>query len=254
MRNQRWVECGLRILLVQGLLLAGGCDDDDDEDPGTGGTVVTNIVNGNPVVVTNQPSADGNSTSGDGMLAPQLVSPANLGVVDLFKQDGTAPVDFRWAPVAGAASYVMELNGEDTTVAGTTVRKNLGMGEYEWRVWARNAAGAPGPASGKSRFGVMPVSFLAAPVVLEPDDGTVRNLYKQGGTVRVYFEWIPVAGADYYVVEINGVQAQVRMGDTVLIRDLGIGSYRWRLWSVDPRGRNGSAIPMRTLTVQSVSL
>ncbi len=252
-------RAGLPVLLAVGLGWGvAGCGDDDEEE--AGGTVVTNIVNGIPVVVTNAP-ADGNNPAGEvpgdgantGLAAPQLVAPANMALVDLFKQGGTTPVDFRWTPVAGAASYVFELNGTVVASAITpdaTHRRDLPMGEYEWRVWARNAAGAAGPASGKNRFGVMPANFLAAPVVLEPDDGTVRDLFKQGGAVTVYFEWIFVPGADYHVVEINGAQTQVRMGESVLIRDLGVGVYRWRVWGVDPQGRKGPAIGTRILTMR----
>lgn len=147
----KWLK-GLCVgLLAVGVAFATiGCSDDDDDDASGGGTtvvVVTNVVDGATVVVTNVVEAP------PALVAPQLVSPEDDWKVNTFLLAGTGyEVEFEWTAVPGAVAYVFELDGVETVLTGTTTTEELGYGEYDWRVWARNADGANGPKSAKFSF------------------------------------------------------------------------------------------------------
>ena len=147
MKETRWWTCFCTGLLALACAVSmTACSDGDDDDDDSGGVVVvTNVVNGTTVVVTN--------AAPQALVAPQLVSPADgteySAIVIL---DPGFNVNFEWTAVPGAASYVIELNGVQTPVAGTQITLEKGYGEYKWRVWAKDADGASGPASGKFSF------------------------------------------------------------------------------------------------------
>lgn len=155
MKMIQWLKWMMIGLLAVGVAFATiGCDDDDDHDSGGGTTVVvvTNVVDGTTVVVTNIVEAPPE------LVAPQLISPEDGFEANVLLLAGTGPdVEFQWSAVPGAAAYVFELDGDQTVVTGTTRTEELGFGDYEWRVWARDASGANGPASGKFEFGIHPV-------------------------------------------------------------------------------------------------
>lgn len=153
----KWMTIGL---LAVGVAFATiGCDDDDDDDDASsGGTtvvVVTNVVDGTTVVVTNVVEAP------PALVAPQLISPEDGWSDNVLLIAGTGyELEFQWSAVPGAAAYVFELNGDQTVVSGTTRTEELDFGDYEWRVWARDANGANGPASGKFDFGIHPLILV----------------------------------------------------------------------------------------------
>ena len=169
MRSLKWLKWICVGLLSVGVAFATiGCsdDDDDDDDASGGGTtvvVVTNVVDGTTVVVTNVVEAP------PALVAPQLVSPEDGWKVNtlLLAGDGY-DVSFEWTAVPGAVAYVFELDGVETVLTGTTTTEELTYGEYEWRVWARNAAGANGPKSAKSSFEIDVFVLPAFPVVPSP--------------------------------------------------------------------------------------
>ena len=152
MKESRWWMCfctGLLALACAVSLTA--CSDDDDDDDAGGVVVVTNVVNGTTVVVTNAaPPAP------QALVAPQQVSPADgTEYSTIVILDPGYNVSFEWTAVPGAASYVLELDGTQHAVAGTTVTLPVSdFGNHKWRVWAKDANGASGPASSKDSFSI----------------------------------------------------------------------------------------------------
>lgn len=138
MKAIKWMGwCGL-VLLAASLMWTTGCGSDDD-----GGTTV---------VVTNAPSG----TTPQALVAPQLVTPADN---QSYNSYGGVPVDvdFEWTAVPGAVSYVLELNGTQNAVSGTTSTRSLLPSIYQWRVWGKDSDGASGPVSS-----VFTVTIIAA--------------------------------------------------------------------------------------------
>ncbi|MGD9612304.1 MAG: hypothetical protein AB7V22_05310 [Kiritimatiellia bacterium] len=159
MNTWKWLQAVLVGTLAVAVSCATiGCDDDDDDDSSAGTTtvVVTNVVNGTTVVVTNVVPATPT------LVAPQLVAPANGWKTEVLLLMGNGyDTTFEWTAVPGAAAYVFELNGVETLLTGTTTSRELGYGDYEWRVWARDANGANGPKSAKFSFSINVMLFQA---------------------------------------------------------------------------------------------
>ena len=149
MKETRWWTCfctGLLALACAVSLTA--CSDDDDDDDAGGVVVGAHVGNGTAVVVAD--------AGPQGLVGPQQVSPADgteySAIVIL---DPGFNVDFEWTAVPGAASYVIELDGTQHAVAGTTVTLPVpNFGDHKWRVWAKDANGASGPASSKDSFSI----------------------------------------------------------------------------------------------------
>ena len=147
MRTMKWWSwLGIGLVAVCVAFATVGCGDDDNDD-GEGTTTV---------VVTNQTTVVTNAPAPLALVAPQLVTPANGMDNDVFYIGGVAGLDFQfeWTAVPGAASYVLEINGVQRTVAGTTTTVTLPYGDYNWRVWAKDANGASGPPSVMFSFNV----------------------------------------------------------------------------------------------------
>lgn len=149
MKETRWWMCfctGLLALACAVSMTACGDGSDDDGNDAVGVVVVTNVVNGTTVVVTN--------AAPQALVAPQLVSPADgteYSAIFIFEPGFN--VDFEWTAVPGAASYVLELDGTQNAVAGTTATLPVpNFGDHKWRVWAKDENGASGPASAKDAF------------------------------------------------------------------------------------------------------
>ncbi len=153
MKESRWWMCfctGL-LALACAVSMTACSDGDDDDDDAAGVVVVTNVVNGTTVVVTNAaPPAP------QALVAPQQVSPADgTEYSTIVILDPGYNVSFEWTAVPGAASYVLELDGTQHAVAGTTVTLPVSdFGNHKWRVWAKDANGASGPASSKDSFSI----------------------------------------------------------------------------------------------------
>ena len=136
------------VLLLTGCAMAlsacGGGDDSDSDDTVV---VVTNVVGGTTVVVTNVVAAQS-------LVAPQLVTPADgTGYSSFLILAPGFNVNFEWTAVPGAVSYVLEVDGAQHAVAGTTQTLPIPeFGNHKWRVWAKDSNGASGPASGKFSF------------------------------------------------------------------------------------------------------
>lgn len=120
---------------------------------------------------------DGDKDGGDGggeapgLVAPQPLTPANGTVFKTLLLGGNKySVDFEWAAVPGATSYLLEISGAGSlpkasviNVPGTQMAWAVGYGDYQWRVWARDANDDSGPASGYFLFSVKS-SLTAIPV------------------------------------------------------------------------------------------
>ena len=144
----KWVCIVLLLTGCAVALSACGGGDDDDNDEGTV-VVVTNVVGGTTVVVTNVVAAQS-------LVAPQLVTPADGSAYSTILI--IAPgfnVHFEWTAVPGAVSYVLEVDGTQHAVDGTTQTLPIPeFGNHKWRVWAKDSNGASGPASGKFSFDI----------------------------------------------------------------------------------------------------
>ena len=155
MKESRWWMCFCTGLLALACAVSmTACSDGDDDDDSGGVVVVTNVVNGTTVVVTN--------AAPQALVAPQLISPADgteySAIVIL---DPGYNVSFEWTAVPGAASYVLELDGNQNAVAGTTATLPVkGFGSHKWRVWAKDGDGASGPASAKDSFTINKVILV----------------------------------------------------------------------------------------------
>ncbi len=138
-----WLMCGLMVAC----LAATGCKDDDDKDsgddgsgeaaPGGGGGGSTAPGGG---AAPGGGGADPGGGDGDAIVdrpalmvgRPTLASPANNTVYSPRPKW----VVFSWNPVAGATSYLFNLNSVETEVTGTSVKGNLAVGDYTWNVKA----------------------------------------------------------------------------------------------------------------------
>jgi hypothetical protein len=156
MKAMKWMGWSGLVLLAASLMWTTGCGGGDDNG-GTTTIVVTNAAGDvTTVVVTNAPAAPA-------LVAPQLVTPENNREYNVLLLLGTKyKVNFEWTAVPGAQSYVLELDGVQNAINGTTAELELGYGTYKWRVWAKDANGASGPASGK--FTVVIAALMAFPV------------------------------------------------------------------------------------------
>lgn len=143
MRTMKWLAWfGIGLVAMCVAFATVGCGDDDNDD-------------GTTVVVTNQTTVVTNAAP-QALVAPQLVTPADGMDNDVFYVGGVAGLDFQfeWTAVPGAASYVLEINGVQRSVTGTTTTVTLPYGDYNWRVWAKDANGASGPPSAMFSFNV----------------------------------------------------------------------------------------------------
>ena len=89
------------------------------------------------------------------LVAPTLIYPAAGRIFFMDDEDDEIKIRLDWTAVPGAASYVLELDGTQHAVAGTTVTLPVSdFGNHKWRVWAKDANGASGPASSKDSFSI----------------------------------------------------------------------------------------------------
>ncbi len=115
-----------------------------------------------------------------------------------------------WAPVAGAASYRVELTPErapaaavvTVTVTGTSWRTPaLKPGRSTWRVTARDAQGRSSLPSKPRAVEPEPPVTLDAPRLLEPRDGEALAL-----DARLELRWEPVPDAAGYELVVDGLE------------------------------------------------
>ena len=150
MKAIKWVGwCGVG-LLVASCMWTTGCGGGD----GDGDTTV--VVTNTTTVVTNAPATAV-------LVAPQLINPEDNKSMSIILLPGNKyTVNFEWTGVPGAQSYVLEVNGNQNPISGTTAALQFGnLGTYTWRVWAKDANGA-GPASSKFKFILK--KFIAVPL------------------------------------------------------------------------------------------
>jgi len=143
--------------------------------------------------------------------APELVGPTDGAVLTNTPRAAT----LSWNPVAGAATYQVEVEclhcaaaGEWSPLPGTPTSTTAtsytitwpGDNQGRWRITARRSNGAAGTASGwwgfQSRTGP---AQLAAPVRVGPANGAVLTNFPRNATLT----WKPVEGAAKYRVEVE---------------------------------------------------
>lgn len=159
MKTNNWVEwCLVGLLAVGGSWMATGCGGGDDDEDAAATTViaVTNTVGGvtqtNTVVVPNPPVV----TPTDNpiafrLLAPKLKSPADGENIE--KEMGTGKVTMRWEAVAGAATYIVEVNGTKFTTDGQSLTRIFNaLAPNTWRVWGQTASKVDGWKSATRTF------------------------------------------------------------------------------------------------------
>lgn len=165
MRAMKWFCMGLLVLGCTVGLTACSDDDDGDDDGDAAGNesagetlVIEEDAAGDaddapaPPVVDTGTDEDVAETDAEddvvvvALAAPQQVAPGNGEIHNI--SSAKENVRFEWSAVAGAASYILEVNGNRRTVGGTTATVKLGAGVHRWRVSARDPTGAAGPASG----------------------------------------------------------------------------------------------------------
>jgi hypothetical protein len=156
---KRWSWLLAIALGITTLAIIGCSGDDEDGTPTTTTVVVTNTVGGvtrtNIVVVTNAPVDD--PAADDtvhppivvaGLAAPELIEPSNGQVYETMVIAVGVSVKFKWAAVAGADTYVLELDGALINTDGTSRLETLALGTHTWSVRAKkNGALLSGPAS-----------------------------------------------------------------------------------------------------------
>lgn len=140
--------------------------------------------------------------SADGQIVPQLLSPATGATRAAF-----APEDFSWTPVAGAATYLLEISTDatfSTIFYKTTTLKphhtpanNLANNNYFWRVTPIDNKGNFGRPSATSSFSF---NWSVAPQLLTPADN-IDTPYTPT------FTWTAVAGAKEYRLEVDTDQS-----------------------------------------------
>ncbi|MEK7357976.1 MAG: hypothetical protein AAB250_16115, partial [Bdellovibrionota bacterium] len=141
-------------------------------------------------------------------------------------------VVFAWEPAAFVAKYRLELSKRESfdelfrAMDVTEPRANLQfseVGSYFWRVKAVDETGLVSPASKISNFSLVPVRLeaptLNAPEIREPAEEEVKKPSRDGASllfdlfvaqaraesrqVEAVLSWQPMAGAEYYVIEIS---------------------------------------------------
>lgn len=161
-------------------------------------------------------------------------------------------VALSWAPVSGAASYLVQIGtapGDasfySTTVAGPSLSGPIPAGAYYWRVRAQNAGGAS-PASTEG-------SFTVAATPPAPPTGLTAAVAGLG----VALSWTPVSGANSYLVQIGRAPGDVSFyGTTVtgpsLSGPIPAGAYYWRVCAQNANGTSASSTE-GTFTVGSTA-
>lgn len=203
---------------------------------------------------TGQPA---NATFSRGSLAgPALVSPANGATL----QQPTEPPVLSWSPVAGAVSYTIQVDTDesfvppftvDNAVVSTTshlIPTPLIAQQYHWRVRASLANGAETQWSVVHTF--RPTGLLPAALQSPMDHPDTK-------VVDVVLDWAPVAGATKYDLQIstdenflsgliaaNGLVGTRYSPPTTLAND----QYWWRVRPYDAGGNflDWSAVPIWT--------
>lgn len=152
------------VISISTLAMIGCSGDDEDSTPTSTTVVVTNTVGGvirtNTVVVTNAPvdDPDVEEPAPDDPVhppiveaelgAPGLIAPSNGQVYETMVITVGVSVKFQWAAVAGADTYIFELDGALANTDGTSRTVTLAMGAHTWSVRAKkNSALISGPAS-----------------------------------------------------------------------------------------------------------
>ena len=166
MKAKNWVEwCLVGLLATGSSWIAAGCEDGDDDDDASPATAITvtntvgEVTVTNTVVVTDEPTIDSplvvptDSPLALRLLAPTLVLPKD-------GKSWTPPNPFAiyndvkliWKAVAGAATYVVEVDGTKYVTDGTSWTMGFKLGSHTWRVWARSASNVDGWPSATFTF------------------------------------------------------------------------------------------------------
>jgi large repetitive protein len=178
------------------------------------------------------------------LAGPTLISPTQG---QSLAQPGNPPV-LAWTPVAGAISYTVQVDTDDSFIAPFTVDNKITSTTsylvptpliaqpYHWRVKATLGTGVE---TEWSETRIFEPSGLTAPVLVSPEDNADTKL------VDVVLDWAPVPGASKYALQIstdqNFLSGVTTVADIVGTRysppvTLGNDQYWWRVRPYDAAG------------------
>lgn len=179
--------------------------------------------------------------------APALLDPADGGALAL---EAGQPVEFRWAPVSGAARYVLE-RGADAelreatqrvTVERTSWSTPLPSGRHFWRVSAESDSGLAGRPSPTRRFELD--TLVVREHLQSPPDGV--EIASRRRRFRVEFGWRALEGAPGYEIVVAAdeklerpVLSELTAEPRFVTEALGPGVYYWGV-----RSRDASQTPL----------
>ena len=177
MNAKNWLKWCLAGLLAIGCSwMTIGCDDDEDEDSAPEPTVEASEASSaavpepeetdspNADVVANEPAdppivePEAPAEDSDApplvlrLLAPKLVAPADGVLYETELPAVLKIVKLEWSAVSGAATYVVEVDGEKHITDGTSKTAGYPVGTHTWRVWGRTASNADGWPSATRTF------------------------------------------------------------------------------------------------------
>ena len=182
-----------------------------------------------------------------GLDLPEASSPAD-GADLAFPTD--APT-FAWGAVAGAKSYVVEVDDAPdfvgarklttpTTTVTDTATYNLSQ-TYYWRVRGATGTGGSGSSSPFSEVREFQMTWTSTPALVAPVDASTIT--------EVVLEWTPVLGAEKYELQVNTIAnfSGVNLVDIDVVgtvwspaQTLDNDTYYWQVRPVDEDGHLGT--------------
>jgi hypothetical protein len=191
--------------------------------------------------------------SDNGVLVPLLTSPP-----DGAERTAFAPDDFSWLPVAGAATYLLEIGSDasfstvlysaQTITPHHMPAQRLATNTYYWRVTPLDARGNAGRPSNVNRF---LFRWNTAPELLTPDDGIQTPFVPT-------FTWTAVEGAKIYRLEVDTEEdfsspSLYTSKNTAFVWERNLSNdaeYFWRVQAVDEAGNSSEWSPRRSFRMR----
>jgi len=173
--------------------------------------------------------------------------------------EATASVTLRWAPVADAATYEVEI-AADAAFDRIVVHERTAAPGYRWRAipadrhfWRVRGLDDRGRAGRWSEVRVIEAA-LRVPELLGPADGT-RVVLDTGS--RVLFSWRPSQVMKEYALEIaaspgfeGATEAWRGAGSSVRLPPPGLGRFHWRVRGISLAGQETAPSAPRSFLVE----
>lgn len=172
---------------------------------------------------------------------PVPISPADA---EELEQPADPPL-LTWSPVQGATEYIVEVDTDDDFVEASTyatkttslvVPDPLGAGTWYWRVKASRGSGLVSDPSPARSIVIVPIDV---PVLVDPANDSNTEVED------VVLDWMPVAGAKSYEVEValndtftSGLKTWKNVLGTSFSPPQGLNNdqYYWRVRAIDLGG------------------